>query len=461
VGVETGESRILLNHESKNLNPTILEDEKVERVSRRTDLSCSLVLWTVTSFLSSLSLLCYSYFISNHTMSRILNAVAFVVAFAATLIGVLLYTELPKKLGLYKFWSQRQPKLIGMTPAFHYHVEPWRYTFEELYGNDLTGQRAVVTGASSGIGYAAARVLAELGAEVVMGCRNSTKCRIRADEIRETVPGAKLFPATIDTSSFRSVRNFADEYKAKFSADAADAASASGGGGDALDMLFLNAGTAYNPNATHPCVPVSSDNVEYVFQTNYAGHHLLYLLLQESMFKSRHKPATVVQTSSSASFGTYSYKVATDLETLNGCNESAIRPGENLSYGQSKLAQILWVKELTKRLEASGNGNDVVANAFHPGFVATEMVDKIANIPPLVRKMVHYALKNGLAWNSTEGALTGLYLGVERDRLVRENAKGRYYHPQVIEVDNPLANDEQLQKKLWDFTTSLVEPYLS
>jgi len=111
-------------------------------------------------------------------------------------------------------------------------------------------------------------------------------------------------------------------------------------------------------------------------------------------------------------------------------------------------------------LEREGKGAAILANAFHPGFVATEIFDKMENLPIWVVKLIKYVLDSGLAWNCDEGALTGLYLGVERDDLAKRNVRGRYYHPQAIEVDNPLANDEDLQAKLWEFSDSLVEKYL-
>ena len=59
-----------------------------------------------------------------------------------------------------------------------------------------------------------------------------------------------------------------------------------------------------------------------------------------------------------------------------------------------------------------------------------------------------------------EGALTGLFLGVETERLIKENIRGKYFHPQSQEVVNPMAEDEKLQKDLWDFSESLIQKYL-
>lgn len=227
-------------------------------------------------------------------------------------------------------------------------------------------------------------------------------------------------------------------------------------------MLFLNAGTAFD-DTTSPCVPLSVDGIEQVFATNYLGHHLLFRWLEPALRPG----ARVVSTSSSGSFDTYSYAVATDLETLNGCREPFVQRIENLSYGQSKLAQILWTKYLTRRhLPNSHNGfHDNTAfyiNAFHPGLCATELADKRlteGKAPQMVRALLHWAERH-LMWTAREGALTGLFLGTAVHRLEREQVRGQYFHPQSQPVVHELALNETLQDQLWAFSEALVENFL-
>ena len=390
---------------------------------------------------------------STSKMVKIVNILAALVALLASVVGVFLNTSIPSKLGLYRYWASRKPELTGMTPAFLEGVE-WKYTFEELYSKKLDGRTAVVTGASAGIGFATSHALAKLGAHVIMACRNPNKCQKKAEEIRDDLKTSspQIDTMTIDTSSLKSVKKFTDDYRERFSGGEDNSS------GGSLDMLFLNAGTAYGgENKTHPCVPLSEDGIEYVFETNYLGHHLLYRLLEPYLQKgaSKANPATVVQTSSAASFESYSYRVATDLDTLNGCKEPVKKHRGDRSYGQSKLAQVVWVKELTKRL---GEDSGIIANAYHPGFVATEIFDKV-QMPNMMKKIVRYFADNA-AWNSLEGALTGLFLGVEGEKLVNDNIRGRYFHPIAIEVQNPLADDEELQRKLWEFSESLIKEYI-
>ena len=168
------------------------------------------------------------------------------------------------------------------------------------------------------------------------------------------------------------------------------------------------------------------------------------------------KNAKVIQTSSCASFRPFSYKVATDLDTLNGCSEDQVNlwSGDNYAYGQSKLAQILWVKALTRRL---GPSSTLSANAFHPGLANTPGVDKAMDSGKIIdfqRNLIHRVVTKS-AWQSPDGALTGLFLAVT------DGIKGKYFHPQAQEVVNPMSLDEQLQDDLWAFSDKLVENYLS
>jgi retinol dehydrogenase-14 len=371
-----------------------------------------------------------------------------IAALIAVLIGVFCFSSIPTKLGFYRELANyvAYPAMIGYIPAFNYGV-PWKYTFEELYKSDLTGQKAIVTGANSGIGYEISLALARQGAKVTMACRNPTKCGNAAERIRAdgSVKG-EVKTMTIDTSSLSSVKAFAETYLKASQED------------KSLDMLFLNAGVVF-PFANLKCIPKSEDGIEQVFATNYVGHHLLYRLLEPMLKLS--KVARVVQTSSTSSFMTYSYKVATDIETLNGCSESyaSLLSVVNKSYDQSKLAQIVWAKALMKRL---GPDSTIYANAFHPGLVNTAAFDKeIENLrtPQTIRPIVEW-FRSEVVWTPAEGSLTGLFLGVAVDRLVKDDIRGRYFHPQAQEVTNPMAEDERLQDDLWKFSDELVKDFL-
>jgi len=344
---------------------------------------------------------------------------------------------------------------VGFAPFLHRGV-PWQFTFEDLDSIDLSGQTALVTGANAGIGYAMSEHLYRMGAEVTLACRNPLKCEAAASQIRENNSAScsrcgNIKTGTIDTATLASVKEFAMNYLR----EADD---------QPLDMLFLNAGTQFT-NPDYKCVPASVDGIEQVFAANYLGHHLLFRLLEPALQKS--KFARVVSTSSNSCFNSYSYQVATDLETLNGCSEKFGTFLLNRSYGQSKLAQVVWTKYLARRYSLStssphSNSNNVYINAFHPGIVASQMAGKALTEAraPEVLLMFSGWLASRFFWTAAEGALTGLFLGTAVHRLQSEHIQGKYYHPQAQEVVNPIALNETLQDRLWEFSEELVKDFL-
>ena len=380
------------------------------------------------------------------------TAISTIGAALAILAGVIL-SPIPRNLGLYRFLASKDLALVGLTPAFHHGIE-WQYSYEKLYENcskEIKGQTALITGANSGVGYETARALAKCGVHVTMACRNAKRCAAAGNKIMEELKNDGLFvedenhieTMIVDTSSLKSVQKFSQEYLQKQS----DA------GSGALDMLYLNAGIASSNMSKNEPLVLSEDGIELVFATNYVGHHLMYKLLEPLLQKS--KMARVIQTSSVASFDTFDHKVATSLDVLN--DPSVPMPKYAMQYyGQSKLAQILWSKHLTNRL---GDNSTIYVNACHPGAVNTFIWDKIIGIPTPIMVIVNYVRKH-IIWTSEEGALTQLYLGVATSELIAKDIRGKYFHPQVQEVVNPLSLDEKLQVELWKFSDELVSKFL-
>jgi NAD(P)-dependent dehydrogenase (short-subunit alcohol dehydrogenase family) len=193
---------------------------------------------------------------------------------------------------------------------------------------DLTGRTAIVTGANSGIGRAAARALAGAGARVVVAVRDTAKGRDAA----ATMPGETEVRA-LDLASLASVREFAAAWE------------------DPLDLLINNAGVMATPFARTP------DGFELQFGTNHLGHFALTNLLLE------HVTGRVVTVSSTA------HRLGSiDLDDLNW-EHKPYRAWR--AYGQSKLANLLFTAELQRRLTAAGS--PVLATAAHPGYAATNL----------------------------------------------------------------------------------------
>ena len=127
----------------------------------------------------------------------------------------------------------------------------------------------MITGANSGVGYETAKALAKCGVHVTMACRNQKRCDTAAEEIRAVSKDNgydnEISTTIVDTSKLKSVYSFSKEFVSKHEND-----------DRALDMLYLNAGIGAKP---HSQSPLSEDGIEFVFATNYVGHHLMHRLL--------------------------------------------------------------------------------------------------------------------------------------------------------------------------------------
>ena len=283
-----------------------------------------------------------------------------------------------------------------------------------------------------------------------MTCRNMDKCQAAAASIRAAVGSSTkqstLTTMVMDTNSLASVRDFSLFFRGRH---------------DTLEMLFLNAGSVgYIDKVNKKCVPTNSDGIETTFATNFVGHHLLFRYLQPLLESSKHI-GRVVSTSSMASYRSYTYLVATNRTALNGCLEPYEKNGVHFSYGQSKLAQLFWTRNVaTKILKPTSN---IYVNAFHPGVVATNIFYNAFDMvgAPKFLYSVYDWLARETFWTPMEGALTGLYLGTNTDALVKQNIRGQYYHPQSKPIyDHPYMNTTVLQEELWNFAEELVKDFL-
>jgi NAD(P)-dependent dehydrogenase (short-subunit alcohol dehydrogenase family) len=204
---------------------------------------------------------------------------------------------------------------------------------------DQTGREAIITGANSGLGFEAARILAKTGARVVLAVRDTAKGSQAAAEIRVSVPRADLTVMALDLASLTSIRSFTSAFLAEH---------------DRLDLLINNAGVMAIPRRE------TADGFEMQFGTNHLGHFALTGLLLPLILGT--PGARVVTVSSSAHlFGKINFN---DLQG----NRSYGKWG---AYGQSKLANLLFAYELQRRLAAAGSG--AASAAAHPGYAATNL----------------------------------------------------------------------------------------
>jgi NAD(P)-dependent dehydrogenase (short-subunit alcohol dehydrogenase family) len=215
---------------------------------------------------------------------------------------------------------------------------PTTTTEDALAGIDLTGKRALVTGASGGLGLETARALASHGAEVILAARDGAKTEAALRTIREHVPTAKVSGTDLDLASLASVRACAARLLLQY---------------DRLDLLVNNAGVMACPLAR------TADGFELQFGTNHLGHFLFTGLLVPLLVAGA--PARIVNLSSDGHM----------LSDVHWDDPSFERHDYEKwsSYGQSKTANVLFSVELERRLGAKR----VHAWAVHPGMIMTDL----------------------------------------------------------------------------------------
>lgn len=273
-----------------------------------------------------------------------------------------------------------------------------------------------------------------------MVCRYEKRCSKAAKAIEHMKSSETTVEIGImDTSSLSSVRDFCLNFLATH-------------GNKPIDMLFLNAGRSVilGEQTTNTKVILSEDGIEIFFATNYLGHHLLWDYLKDLVMKA--ETGRVILTSSASSFRTFPFKVPTTLLELN---EQDVPQTDIHYYGSSKLAQIMFAKKVTRDLGADAN---VFVNSAHPGAVQTEIWKKV-NLPKVFDYLIEKWLWN-ILWTSDEGALTLLYLAANVEELRKKDIRGKYFHPQSVEVVNPYSLDESLQDRLWQFSEELISSFV-
>ncbi|MEM6931884.1 MAG: oxidoreductase [Myxococcota bacterium] len=283
---------------------------------------------------------------------------------------------------------------------------------------DLTGKITIVTGANAGIGFEAAKVLAEHGAEVVLACRNEAKAQAALDKIRADSPGSSLVVLPLDLSSLDSVRAFAAAFVERY---------------DRLDILVNNAGVMIPPLGR------TAEGFELQFGVNHLGHFALTGLLLPVLKAT--PGARVVNVSSSAHrMG----EMGWDDLNWESRTYSAVA-----AYGQSKLANLHFTFELDRRLKAAGI--DVTAIAAHPGWAATELQRHSGFIQ---------FLNNFLAQSQAKGAWPTLAAATEPGA-----AGGTYYGPRSLgELWGPAtqafiaehARNPEHDRRLWEVSEQMT-----
>ncbi|KAK3247987.1 hypothetical protein CYMTET_42532 [Cymbomonas tetramitiformis] len=290
----------------------------------------------------------------------------------------------------------------------------------------------IITGANSGIGFETARVLAHFGAEVILACRSVDKAAKAVTIIKSESPKANLTPMTLDTSSLKSVHEFAVAFKKKW---------------DSLDVLVLNAGVMAPPPSK------SVDGIEIQFATNHLGHFLLTELLKQPLKNAG--SARVITTSSFAHAFPPPEGLITDGTFGFGSGSGATQESWNC-YGQSKLANILHAKELQRRaVKGSSKGVDswtgIAAYSLNPGFVRTNLQAHWPIIATLEDTIARPLVKN-----VQQGAATTVFCALDPQAV-----PGAYHEDcSVKPVYHAHAANDTLALSLWEESLRLVSDYL-
>jgi NAD(P)-dependent dehydrogenase (short-subunit alcohol dehydrogenase family) len=262
-----------------------------------------------------------------------------------------------------------------------------------------------VTGATSGLGEAIATQLAERGARVLVGARTTERGEAAADRIRSHVPNADLVPAPADLSLMKEVRSLAYEVLDTT---------------PRLDGLILNAAEARRG------IVLTEEGIETNFATNHLAGFLLVHLLLPVLHSSA--PTRVIVISSSV----HAQVRMVDLNSV--VTGAPLTPD---SYRTSKLLNILFVRELARRLEGKG----ITANAADPGLVRTNLGRHATG----GRQMLH-TLTRPMQLNPDRAAATPVYLATSGD--VAEATGGYYAGGHLVEVSD-LAKNTKLARRLW------------
>ncbi|MBT6433183.1 MAG: SDR family oxidoreductase [Deltaproteobacteria bacterium] len=279
---------------------------------------------------------------------------------------------------------------------------------------DLNNKIVLITGATNGIGKQTAEAIAPSGATLVIVGRNPEKTAQLTAEL-QSMPGAgKIHSLIADLSSQADIRKLAEEFKSSFSR---------------LDILINNAGALFTSHET------TVDGYERTWALNHLNYFLLTTLLKDLLLASA--PARIVNVSSDA------HKPAKMLWNDLQFNQATFASGWP-AYCQSKLANILFTKELSRKLAGTG----VITNCLHPGFVNTGFAKnngKLAKAAMLISRPFQR--------NALKGAETVIWAATSIDA---GKLSGEYLYDCKVRKPTRTARDVADAKRLWSLSEEMT-----
>jgi NAD(P)-dependent dehydrogenase (short-subunit alcohol dehydrogenase family) len=276
----------------------------------------------------------------------------------------------------------------------------------------MRGKTVVITGGTSGIGEVAAETLAKMGARIVLVARDKTRGDATLARLRDCAPSVAHSVYLADLARLAEMKRVA--------AQIADVEPR-------IDVLINNAGALF---ATRR---LTQDGLECTFALNHMAYFVLTEGLRERLAASR--PARIINTASGAH-----QRATLDFDDL----QSAKSFGAMKAYGRSKLCNILFTRELARRLHGTG----VTANCLHPGFVATRFGDQSGGS---VSRLVWLA--KFFAISPAKGAETIVYLASSPDVAA---TTGQYYYKCLPTTPSSWAQDDRSALLLWQRSAALA-----
>ena len=277
----------------------------------------------------------------------------------------------------------------------------------------MAGKTCLVTGATSGIGEVAALELAKMGAKVVLVGRSREKADATLDRIKRASGNPSVEYLLADLSSQDEVHQLAQGIKASY---------------PRIDVLINNAGAMFSPRKE------SVDGIEMTWALNHLGYFLLTNLLLDTLKASG--PSRVVSVASDAH------------RMIGGINFDDVEGKKKYKafgqYSQSKLANVLFTRELAKKLAGTG----VTANCLHPGFVSTNFTTG--------EGLSFWVMKQAarvLAISPQEGAKTTIYLASSPEV---EGVTGKYFSKCKDTAPTKAAQDDDAARKLWALSEKMT-----
>ncbi|XP_067900644.1 retinol dehydrogenase 13-like isoform X1 [Heterodontus francisci] len=282
----------------------------------------------------------------------------------------------------------------------------------------VSGKTIIITGANTGIGKETAKELARRGGRIIMACRDMEKCEAAAREIRGETLSHNVYARHLNLASLKSVREFAKKVTEEE---------------ENINVLINNAAIMRCPHWK------TEDGFEMQLGVNHLGHFLLTNLLLEKLKNSGN--GRVINVSSLA------HKVG--QIDFNDLNWEKKKYDTKAAYCQSKLANILFTKELAKRLHGSG----VTVNAVHPGVTNTELgrhtgMHKSNFSSTMLGPFFLFLVKTPRL-----GAESSIYLAVAEEL---EGISGKYFDVMKQKDPAPQALDDETARRLWEMSAKLV-----